>query len=97
MSLVQKLLTLAHKNKKNIAKRETEELTQLFNETLEKRVILPVGTVKNRKKKVLVNGKARWRSMISGQVKDQAGQAISVKSSNAQSQDNNTEEQDAEK
>jgi hypothetical protein len=46
----------------------------------------PVGTIRNRKKKVIVNGKAVWRSIISGQVRDSQGNAISIKSHNKQAE-----------
>jgi hypothetical protein len=79
MTLIQKLLSLTKQTKSGVEKSESQELTGSLN----KRMLLPVGSTKNRKKKVLVNGKQVWRSMISGQVQDLSGQAISGKSSNA--------------
>jgi hypothetical protein len=46
-------------------------------------IVLPVGSRVGRRRKVLVNGKAVWRSVASGQVKDAEGRPISVISSNA--------------
>lgn len=79
MSLVQKLLNLTKKTKGQVEKSEMEILTEDLNKKI---IHLPVGTIKDRKKKVLVNGKAVWRSIISGEVRDLQGQPVSVKSSN---------------
>lgn len=79
MTLVQKLLSLTKKSKKQVEKSEIEDMTEELNKRMK---ALPVGTLKNRKKKVLVNGKAVWRSVASGMVQDLKGEPISVKSSN---------------
>jgi hypothetical protein len=70
---------------KRVKKGEVETLTDALNKAIHIRY--PVGTTKDRKKKVLINGKEQWRSMESGQVKDPKGEPISVRSSNAQADD----------
>lgn len=80
-----KILGLFHKvinvaKTKNIQKDEVLILTEELNKAFKHR--WPVGTVKGRKKKVIINGKAVWRQMASGQVLDDKGEPISVKSSN---------------
>lgn len=83
MALIQKLLNFTKKTKKQFKKSEIETLTEDLNKRLKS---LPIGTVRNRRKKVLVNGKAVWRSVASGMVKDLSGEPISVKSSNLAAQ-----------
>jgi hypothetical protein len=82
MSLVHKLLDMAKKDRI----KKGEILTDELNKAL--RLKLPPGSVKGRKKKVVINGKAVWRSVASGQVADPTtGQAISVVSHNAAADD----------
>ena len=84
LSLIHKLVQVAHDRKK-VSKAEAIEQSESITEDLNKaiRLRLPVGTLKDRKKKVLVNGKEVWRSVASGLTMDPAGEAISVKSHNA--------------
>jgi len=80
IALVHKLVDVA--KAKNVKKGEVETLADELNKAIKLR--LPVGTVKGRRKKVVIDGKEVWRSMASGQVKDSKGEAVSVRSSNAQ-------------
>lgn len=84
VGLVHKLVDMA-KKKKDVKKTEVSNLTEDLNKMIKLR--FPVGTIRNRKKKVIVNGKATWRSVISGQVQDLAGNAVSVQSHNAKAKD----------
>jgi hypothetical protein len=85
LGLVHKVVDMAKKNK--TAKSEVIDYTSQLEKAVSKLTGmprgLPVGTVHKRKKKIMLDGKAVWRSVISGQVKDAKGNAISVKSSNA--------------
>lgn len=86
VGVVHKLLDLARTKKKNSTnKSEVIDLAEELNKTF--RIRYPVGTTKGRKKKVVINGKEVWRSMASGQVRDSQGQPISVRASNAESDD----------
>ena len=80
IALVQKLVDVA-KAKKSVKKSEISDMTEDLNKAL--RLTFPVGTVRNRKKKVVVDGKAKWRGVAAGQVKDIKGNPISVDSHNA--------------
>lgn len=73
IALVHKIVDMAKVKKSEI---DAEDLSKNFF------LRFPVGTVKNGKKKVIVNGKAYWRSVRAGQVKDKTGQSISVRSHN---------------
>jgi hypothetical protein len=94
MNVVNKLVTLASKRHK--VSKNQDDYVDALEKALRRRTtgyvaptggrshhVYPVGTRIGRRKKVLVNGKAVWRSVASGQVKDQAGSAVSVISSNA--------------
>lgn len=83
MALVHKLVDVARTKK--VQKGEVTTLTEELNKAI--RLRLPVGSVKGRRKKVLVNGREVWRQMSAGQVLDSHGQAVSVKSSNAKADD----------
>lgn len=87
MQMISKLLTLSRQRKvgkseieyfENLTKQMDNKLWSMFHGKM------PVGTVMGGKKKVLVDGKAYWRSVKSGLVQDSKGTAISVKSSNLQ-------------
>lgn len=80
MGLVHKLVDMA-KAKQSTKKSELVGLTEELNKAIAIRY--PVGTVKGRKKKLMVDGKAKWRSVAAGQVKDLKGDVISVASHNA--------------
>ena len=97
MDLINKLVNAAHKrekagdpNKKSEARLELEELAKQFQHRAgahPKGVhhqILPVGSRKGKYKKVMANGKAVWKEMSAGAVKDDQGNAISVRVSNEQ-------------
>jgi hypothetical protein len=86
MNMISKLITVAKQRNKvsKSQKEECDELSKALNDRL--KAHLPIGTTLNRKKKVMVNGKATWRSMVSGQVKDASDSAISVRSSNLQAE-----------
>jgi hypothetical protein len=84
IALVQKLVDVA-KAKKSVKKSEISDMTEDLNKAL--RLTFPVGTVRNRKKKVVVDGKAKWRGVAAGQVKDIKGNPISVDSHNAHAKD----------
>ncbi len=87
VNMVQKMLALA---KQRVSKSEVsgvEELTKKIN-SLGHLVGVPVGTQHKGKKKVIVNGKAVWRSMGAGMIQDSQGNAISVKSHNRQAEAN---------
>jgi hypothetical protein len=83
MKLVHKLVDVTKKKRKidksEAVLNEAESITEELNKALR----FPVGAVHNRKKKVIVNGKAVWRSVISGLTMDNEGNAISTKSHNA--------------
>jgi len=85
MNLVHKLIAMG----KGRSKGKSAEKSELFDlvEELNKKLIYPVGTRKGNRRKVIVNGKAKWRSLASGQLLDAQGQAISVKSNNAGTKD----------
>jgi hypothetical protein len=80
MGLVHKLVDMA-KAKQSTKKSELLGLTEELNKMI--KIRYPVGTVKGRKKKIMVNGKAAWRSVAAGQVQDLKGDPISVASHNA--------------
>ena len=91
MKVIEKLIGVAHSHKK-VSKQEIfeeyEELEKAFRLRGHAHFlgrthrIQPIGTVIGRRKKVLIDGKAVWRSIAAGQVKDSKGNSISVKSSN---------------
>ena len=83
MDLINKLMKLTQTKKSEKLSLKLEELKKAFAAGTKRN--WPVGTTINRRKKVLVDGKSVWRSIISGQVRDDHGQIISVKSSNKQS------------
>lgn len=86
MSLISKMLKLS---KQKIQKGE-ESITEELEKNIRKKIkrakgsTLPVGTLKGRKIKVLSNGRAVWRSVASGMVRDTTDNPISVKSRNLQ-------------
>lgn len=84
VALIHKLVGVVKSRKSDKSDTKKSEITSMMDD-LNKAIRLhyPVGTVKNRKKKVMIQGKARWRSVAAGQVKDQQGNAISVQSHNA--------------
>jgi hypothetical protein len=82
MKLIHKLLEVAKKRKTNKSEQESE--LEELNKRIKRK--LPVGSVVNRRKKVLINGREVWRSVSAGQVMDTQGEAISVKSSNYQAE-----------
>ncbi len=84
VALIHKLVAVA-KGRKKVEKSQVSSMTEELNKML--RIRYPDGTVKDRKKKVRIDGKARWRSVASGQVKDLKGQAISVASHNEKADD----------
>lgn len=94
MNLISKLVAFASKRDR-AAKSEANLVLEALEKAAQRhghagyrspggRVIqkYPVGTRVGRKRKVLVNGRATWRSMASGQVQDGRGSAVSVKSAN---------------
>lgn len=85
LGLVHKIVDMAKDKKKDLDKKEVKDLTEELNKTI--KMFYPVGTVKNGKKKVIKDGKASWRSVRAGMVKDSAGNAISVASHNAKADD----------
>ncbi|MGH7240772.1 MAG: hypothetical protein ACREGB_00570 [Candidatus Saccharimonadales bacterium] len=82
MALIQKLVTVARGRKKTEKTEDISELQELQKAIGSALRRLPVGTVKGRRKKVMVDGRAVWRSVANGLVQDNKGQAISVRSSN---------------
>jgi hypothetical protein len=78
MNLIHKLLDFA--KEKNIQKIEIKNYAEELNKRLKS---LPVGSVRGRRIKVIVNGRPVWRSVASGMILDSQGQPISVRSSNA--------------
>ena len=85
MNLIQKMLALAGK-KVNKAEELPADLKKAIEDAISNDSIYPVGTVKSRRKKIANNNRASWRGVASGMLKDAQGNAISVKSSNAQTQ-----------
>jgi hypothetical protein len=89
MSLINKMLKLSkHKIKKSDISL-AEELEKNFKNLKHAKKIkqakgtrLPIGTLKGRKIKVMVNDKPVWRQVASGIVSDSKGVPISVKSRN---------------
>lgn len=84
VGLVQKLVG-AVKSKEKVSKNELLGMTEELNKMI--KLKYPVGSVRGRKKKVIVDGKAAWRSVAAGQVKDAKGNAISVASHNEKADD----------
>lgn len=81
VGLIQKLIQLG-KTSSSVQKSDIANMADALNKAIKLR--LPVGSTRGRRKKVLVNGRAVWRSVASGQVTDAGtGQPISVKSHNA--------------
>jgi len=76
MALVQKIVAMAKDRKVKKAEQATEDLNKAI------RLKLPVGSRRGNRRKVMVDGKEVWRSMAAGQVMDDKGQPISVKSHN---------------
>jgi hypothetical protein len=86
VTLIHKLVGMVKSRKEGSTKKfEVTSLTEELNKAL--KIRYPVGTVKNRKKKVIVDGKAKWRSVAAGQVQDDKGNAISVESHNSKAGD----------
>lgn len=81
IGLVHKIVDMAKDKKKDLDKGEISDVTEELNKAI--KMFYPVGTVKNGKKKVLKDGKASWRSVRSGMIKDAEGNAISVESHNS--------------
>lgn len=79
VSLIHKIVDVA--KLKNTKKSEIITLTEELNKAFRHR--WPIGTVKGRRKKVLVNGREVWRQMSAGQVLDPNGEPVSVKSINS--------------
>jgi hypothetical protein len=91
MNMVNKLVAVAkqHQSKKKVQKSKLtkdQDVKKAAHVETPVPHAAPIGTQFNGKKKVLVGGRARWRSMRSGQVKDQNGAPISVKEINAESE-----------
>ena len=86
MDLINKLMKLTQTKKSEKLVAKLDELEKAFTTGIHRN--WPVGTVIGRKKKVMVGGKAAWRSVISGQVRDASDNPISVKSHNLQAQGN---------
>lgn len=94
MNLINKLSAAAKQGR--VKKAESAVDLEELNKNLQRRINyfrgfnkplnLPEGSIKGKAKKVMVNGKEVWREMSSGQVQDEKGQPISVKSSNLQAQ-----------
>jgi len=87
VNLLHKLVSVVKSRKSDAKKSEAgiEAMTEELNKMI--KIRYPVGTVKGRKKKVIVDGKAKWRGVAAGQVKDVKGNAISVESHNAKTDD----------
>lgn len=83
MGVVKQLIGLARSRRTQ----KSEEFEQLVEELNKVSMHYPVGTTHKGKRKVLVNGKAYWRSVRAGQLLDAKGNAISVRSSNLKAQD----------
>lgn len=92
MNLISKLVSFASKRDRT-AKSEANLVAEAIEKAVRRhegykspggRVTqnYPIGTRIQRKRKILASGKATWRSMASGQVKDAQGEPVSVKSSN---------------
>ena len=81
------------KNKKKETKKSEIDSINAKLDELTKGMKYPIGTRKGRKVKVIIDGKAVWRSMSAGRVQDARGQAISVKSHNAAAESGSQEEQ----
>jgi hypothetical protein len=83
VGVINKLLAIAKEKfkKSEGAFEEQELLVAELNKAIQK-FHYPIGTVKHRKKKQIVNNRASWRSLSSGQVMDDNGNAISIKSHN---------------
>jgi len=102
MDMINKLIQLAHNRSKTTEKSETRNKIESLIKDINMRaksdrpktngIIYPVGTRLGRYKKVLVDGKQKWREMSSGQVLDDKGTVISVKENNKQAGDNQREE-----
>lgn len=85
IGLVHKIVDMAKEKKKDLDKQEIKDMTEELNKAI--KMFYPVGTVKQGKKKVMKDGKASWRSVKAGMVKDNQGNAISVQSHNDKSDD----------
>lgn len=81
VTLIHKLVAVVKDRKKETKKAELDLTTEALNKAL--KIRWPTGTVRDRKKKVIIDGKAKWRGVAAGQVKDAKGSAISVQSHNA--------------
>ena len=86
INMVNKLLEYSKKSKKKTKKSDLFALTDELNKAL--KLHLPVGTIRGKKKKVMVDGKEVWRSVSAGQVEDVKGNAISVRVANSQTKQN---------
>lgn len=95
LAMIQKLIGLARSRKKSSTKKSEIDQINGKLDDLTKKIAMkyPVGTRKGRKVKVIIDGKAVWRSMSAGRVSDSKGQPISVKSHNAAAESGSQEEQ----
>lgn len=84
MSLINKMLKLSKQKIQKSDKSITEELEKNIRKRIKraKGSTLPIGSLVGRKIKVLSNGRAVWRSVASGMVRDTTDTPISVKSRN---------------
>lgn len=87
VGVINKLLAIAKEKFKKTegAFADQEALVDELNKAIQK-FHYPVGTVKHRRKKQIINGRASWRSLQSGQVMDAQGNAISIKGHNKQAE-----------
>lgn len=100
MNMINKLIQLAHNRSRSTKKSETRERIEDLIKSINHRASgrpsagghrFPVGTRLGRYKKVLVEGKEKWREMSSGITKDKDGSPISIKESNEQANNNQRE------
>lgn len=102
MNMINKLIQLAHTRSKNTKKSEyrlqIENLIKAINlkaaygKPKTNGIIYPPGTRLGRYKKVLVDGKQKWREMSSGAIQDDKGKAISVKEFNKEKNKDQSQE-----
>ena len=101
MDMINKLIQLAHNRSKTTEKNETREkldnLIKAINQRSESRPKtnyhrFPVNTRLGKWKKVMVNGKEKWRELSSGAIQDNTGQPISVRQHNREAKDNDRED-----
>lgn len=83
LKLIHTLMSMAKVKKTEQQEAQFEELAKRLSTKISHVPRgMPIGTIHARKKKVLVNGRAVWRSIAAGQTMDSHGQPISVKSHN---------------